>query len=143
MERTFDRVAKAMVLGIRDLRDLMFTESQRIVNVDRGTLKKSGFTKNLPDGAEFGYRAPYAARVNFGLPKGYTEAVRRHRVRAHRRRLARASRRYVKVREHYRGPFKRVYAKGVKGSQFMERSVDKFMPQAGKVIGRRIRQVLS
>lgn len=142
LEKTFDRIFKAMVRGVQDVRDQMFAESQRIVNVDRGTLKKSGFTRNEADGGSFGYRTPYAARVNFGLPAGYSERVRRHWVRAHRRRMLH-TRRYISVKRHERGPFKRTYSRGVKGSHYMERSIDKFRPQIGKIILRRIKMEMS
>ena len=73
----------SMVRAIQDGGDKMFAETQRLVNVDKGTLKKSGFIEYLRDGVVFGYRAPYARRVNYGVSKGHTEHVRRHTVRAH------------------------------------------------------------
>lgn len=148
--RPLSRIQRAFVLGLQDARDLMFTESQRIVNVDRGTLKKSGYTRNLRDGASFGYRAPYAKRVNFGLPRGYSERVKRHTVREHvvRAHRARYGRRTVTVkrhivRKHFRGPFTRRYPNGQEGSHFMERSIDKYKPQLGKIILNRLRRELS
>jgi hypothetical protein len=158
LARTFDHLQQLMVRALQDIGDRMFAESQRIVPVDRGTLKRSGFIRYLPDGVEFGYRTPYAARVNFGLPAGYSEVVRRHTVRAHRRRVrtvligrrryhwnpktqrfARGSA-YVQVRSHSRGPFVRRYPRGVQGSHYMERAVDKYMPTVGRSIASYIRR---
>lgn len=131
---------QALVRGVQDVGDQMFTESQRIVNVDRGTLKKSGFIRYLRDGVEFGYRTPYARRVNSGVAADYWEAVRRHVVRSHRRRLP-AAKRYVRVRQHMRGPFKRLI-KRREGSQFMEKSIEKIRPQIGRIILRRLKAEL-
>ena len=65
-------VYKALIEGVRRNGERIFNTSQNtegcFVPVNTGTLKKSGYTKNLPNGIEIGYTAPYAARVEAGGP---------------------------------------------------------------------------
>lgn len=138
------KLYEAAVRGIQDVGDQMFAYSQRIVNVDRGTLKKSGFIEYLPDGVRWGYRAPYARTVNDGVPQGRMEQVREHAVRAHKRRppgrtkAGHRRRKTIMVKQHTRGPFVRAI-KARQGSRFMERSIEHVRPQISRIIGRKLR----
>lgn len=153
------KMRKAAVRGLQDVGDEMFRHSQGIVNVDRGTLKKSGFIERLDDGVTWGYRAPYARAVNDGY-NAHDERVRRHFVREHRRlvkgvriggkayRYSPRKGRFVKggkygtVKAHWRGPFTR-HVRRREGSHYMERSIDAIKPRLAEIVGRRLRMAFS
>jgi len=154
MSRLQQRLTRALVLGLQDWGELAFAESQRIVNVDTGTLKKSGFFKRNRDGFTFGYRTPYAADVNNGWAAG-TVTVPSFQVRPHRRQLPhwqtrqdlyklgmapRPRKRWQSVKA-YRVASHTRYRRAYPGSHYMERSVDKFYGQLGKIVGRRLRRI--
>lgn len=61
-----DKLEAAFLLGIQDVGDAVFRESQRRVPVRTGQLKRSGYSRRLRDGIEIGYRAPYAFAVEHG-----------------------------------------------------------------------------
>jgi hypothetical protein len=146
MGRLKERLIRAMVRGLQDFGDVVFTDSQRDVPVDRGTLKKSGVFRRLPDGFEIAYRAPYAAPVHFGV-KAHDEQVRRHYVRLHRRKIymrtvmrkGRPTRyyRHGMVRAHYRGPFTR-HVKDRPARPWLQDSLDRHMPELGQYLGRQL-----
>ena len=56
----------ALEAGVRDVADAVFAESQRNVNVDKGTLKKSGSVIYGSLSASVGYNTPYAKYVHEG-----------------------------------------------------------------------------
>lgn len=130
------RLTTAIVRGLQDAGDLMFAQTQRVVNVDTGMLKKSGFLRYLPDGVMFGYRTPYAGKVNFGWA-AQREMVRRHNVRRHRRRLYNSVRAYTYVRRHERGPFSRMGSAHA-GYHYMEAGIDMYLKDLPKIIGRQL-----
>lgn len=83
-------VRKVIIKGIQRNGDRILDRSQQtdacFVPVDKGFLKNSGYKKDLPNGVEIGYTAPYAARVHYGgpfIPYTGTQTVN---VRQHRRR---------------------------------------------------------
>jgi hypothetical protein len=136
-----DSLTQAMVRGLQDAGEAMFVIADRDVPVDKGTLKKSGTFRRLPDGFEIAYRTPYAAAVHFGV-SAHTEQVRRHWVRAHRMRIRPQStmavrRRTVQVAGHFRGPFERhVSERGPR--PWLQDAVDRIYPDIGQYIKRRI-----
>jgi len=66
---TRNKIIEAVVLGIQRNGDRIFDISQQKVPVDTGNLKRSGFVNRLDNGIEMGYRAPYAAAVENGIPR--------------------------------------------------------------------------
>ena len=63
---TNKQIRSAVYKGIKRNADRIFDLSQKDCPVDRGTLKRSGYVRKLKNGAVIGYRAPYAAAVEFG-----------------------------------------------------------------------------
>lgn len=106
----FARVLKQAILeGIWDCGDAIFSTSQTLVPVDKGHLKKSGRVRRLRNGVQIAYRTPYAAAVEFGWNR-HGEYVKRHWVRAHYRKYHHF-RRIVNVKTgavqtHTLGPWK-------------------------------------
>jgi hypothetical protein len=136
-----DRLRRAMVRGLQDAGEKMFTESDRDVPVDKGELKKSGVFRRLPDGFEIVYRSGHAVPVHFGVP-AHDEWVRRHWVRPHRMRIRPRSTvsgrwRLVAVRGHFRGPFSR-HMNDRAARPWLQDAVDRVYPDIGRYIKRRI-----
>lgn len=91
MPQNFEQqVYDAIIKGIRRTGEAIFDLSQRtescFVPVDTGFLKNSGYVKDIPDGVEIGYTAPYASKVEFGNPYTPYSGVQTVRVKAHTRR---------------------------------------------------------
>lgn len=80
------KIKEKMILGVRDLGQLIFLESQALVPVDKGTLKKSGTIRNISSGIQITYRAPYAAVIEFGS-QDHRERVKKHYVRPYKYRV--------------------------------------------------------
>lgn len=132
-----DRLIAAMVRAIHDWGDLVFTTSQRDVPVDKGTLKKSGILRKLPNGIEIVYRTPYAWPVHEGVPE-HDERVRQHFVRSHLRRKRRqARRRTIMVRSHLRGPFTRHMSER-KARPWLRNAVERHYPRLSRMFGQRL-----
>ncbi len=89
-------------LIVKDVSDDIFGESQKMVPVDRGTLKKSGNVRVVEDlASEVGYFAPYARAVHDGFEEQDVT------VKPHTRRISmafgrRIAPRNVRVRRHRR-----------------------------------------
>lgn len=121
---------EALGLGIRDVADEIFAESQRPwppgVPVDKGTLKKSGNVRFGELWAAVGYDTPYAAAVHYGLEEQDVT------VRAHDRLLRTGK--LVKVRSHMRhiGPRK--------ARPYLANAVRKVIPLIPKIIRSRLRK---
>ena len=84
------QIKKAVRDGLRSTGESIFSLSQQTdlcyVPVDKGTLKKSGYVKNLSGGLEIGYLAPYASDVEFGNPFRPFLGTQRITIKAHNRR---------------------------------------------------------
>jgi len=98
------QVRQAIIRGIKRTGEAIFDMSQQtdlcFVPVDKGFLKKSGYTKPLPNGIEMGYTTPYAARVEYGGPAipytGTQEVfVPRHQRKGYYRKGPKGTRTYV------------------------------------------------
>lgn len=140
MSKLMDRLVEAMLKGLEDVADEIFTLSQRDVPVDKATLKKSGLVRRITNGWEVVYRAPHAAVNEFGYD-AHEQQVRRHPVRAHYRRRFRgrklSPRRKISVKAHYRGPFER-HMSARAGRHYLGRSVESVRPRMGRILGRRL-----
>ena len=93
-----DRLHKAIVEGVRRTAEAIFSLSQRtdLGYVPRvtGFLARSGYVKNIENGAEIGYLTPYAQDVEEGFPrrpikdgKDFELVIRKHKRKAHYREL--------------------------------------------------------
>ena len=132
------RLISAMEAGLGRAVEEIFAFSQRDVPVDKGTLKKSGGIRKIPNGWEIFYRTPYAPTVEFGFD-AHEQRVRRHYVMDHQRRRFRGKRlrprRYISVRAHYRGPFTR-HMPARAGQYFLAGAVEQVRPRFGRHVGR-------
>lgn len=129
-----NRLVRAMTRGLQDFGEAVFLLSQQpgYVPVDKGTLKKSGVLRLLPNGFEIVYRTPYAAPVHFGVPE-HDETVRRHWVRPFRRIKPRST----LVHGHFRGPFGR-HMSTREARPWLQNAVDSLYPEIGKYLKRRL-----
>ena len=137
-----DAFIRALVKGLQAFGDDVFTESQRNVPVDKGTLKDSGEIVPLDNGFLIHYRTEYAARQEFGVEPGTVEQVPRHPVKRHHvKSFVRNKPKQVKVVAHYRGPFdrgpfERRYPSGVPGRFYLTNAFEKFKPRLIEFITR-------
>jgi hypothetical protein len=137
------RLKDTMVRGLQDFGQAVFALSQQsgYVPVDKGTLKKSGVFRLLPNGFEIAYRTPYAAPVHFGVAE-HDERVRQHWVRPFRRRPVFVTARRIKahstlVHGHYRGPFTR-HVRERAARPWLQDAVDALYPKIGEYMKRRL-----
>jgi len=83
-------VHAALVDGMRRFGERIFSRSQETdkcyVPVDTGFLKRSGYTKQIPNGIEIGYIAPYSADVEVGHTDRPVQGTFSYLVPAHTRR---------------------------------------------------------
>lgn len=126
----------ALGLIVKDTADDIFAGSQRIVPVDRGTLKKSGNVRISGDlAAEVGYFAPYAKAVHDGFPEQDVT------VKAHGRRIRfafgrRIEPRNVRVRRHRRhiGPRE--------PRPYLDNAVVRTLKKLPEIVRNRLRQMI-
>lgn len=89
-DRLISEIKKAIIGGIQRNGERIFHRSQQtqecFVPVDRGTLKRSGYTNKLVNGVEIGYTAPYASRVEAGGPATPYKGTQVVKVRGYTRR---------------------------------------------------------
>ncbi len=135
-----DRLVRAMEAGLGKAAEEIFTYSQRIVPVDKGTLKKSGGIRKIKGGWEIFYRTPYAAVVEYGFD-AHEQWVTRHYVSQHERRRFRGRklrpRRYISVRAHWRGPFPR-HMPARAGQYYLRDSVDQVRPRIVRYVAQEL-----
>ncbi len=124
-----------IVRAVQDAADEIFFLSQQRVPVDKGTLKKSGGVEYLPTGAVIFYRTSYAMKQEEGVVAGTQEAIKKHSVKRHKRKLPQKT---VWVTEHDRGPYTRVWKTGYPGKQYVGSSWDEIRPQITKHIQKRL-----
>jgi len=126
---------RAVVKGMHQIGDQIFTESQIEVPVDEGTLKKSGVPEYLENGFRITYRTSYAAKQEFGLPPGHTESVRGYRVRRYTRKTGkRSGGKRVIVPAHNVGSHSRTYKKGLQGKFYLTGPYNRARPKLIKFI---------
>ena len=145
MPQLENKSVRAALKGLQDFGEAVFTLSQRGVPVDKGTLKKSGVLRLLPNGFEIAYRTPYAAPVHFGVPE-HDERVQRHFVHPYQRKTARGGvlfgsprrirTRSVLVHGHYRGPFSR-HMRDRAARPWLQDAFDELYPELGKYLKQR------
>lgn len=95
-------ILDAIIHGVRRNGQRIFDTSQNtaagFVPVRTGMLKRSGYTNDLPNGIAIGYAAPYARKVEFGVPAQTFKGVQEIKVRQHQRKTAEGT--IINVREH-------------------------------------------
>jgi hypothetical protein len=114
-------VLEALIKGVRRNGERIFDISQNTedgyVPVDRGTLKKSGYTFLKPNGIEIGYTAPYARDVEFGRQAKPFSGVQKVRIKRHTRKLPKGAG-IIEIDEHVRRYVdKRLVGFNTKGKQ--------------------------
>jgi hypothetical protein len=81
------KINKAVIEGIRRNGDRIFDLSQDtargFVPTDRGILKQSGYTRNIRNGVEIGYKAPYASIIEIGMPESYYKGTQVVHIKKH------------------------------------------------------------
>ena len=136
-----------LVTGLHGFGDQVFTESQRNVPVDEGTLKKSGVIVKSSTGFKILYRTSYAWRQEKGVEPGTTETVKKHMVKAHTRKTSNTPKKVgisgnlsvrltpvTLVQEHERGPFERTYEEGIAGKHYVGNAFEKYRPKLAAFI---------
>ena len=132
-----EKFMATLIAGIHAMGDEVFTQSQRDVPVDKGTLKKSGTLIKTDMGFRIIYRTSYAARQEFGVEPGTVEKVKRHEVRKHNRMIrpaGRKRRKKVTVREHQRGPYTRTFPRGIPGRFYLSNAWEQSRPRLTQFI---------
>lgn len=142
-----ERFIEDLVRGLQTAGDRIHAISQQpgYCPVDKGTLRSSSpGAEYLSNGFRIVYRTSYAARQEFGLPRGHTEHVGKHDVRAftvkkHSRKTKSGKtiimpERFVQA--HSRGPFDRTFANGYAGRFYLTRAFNETRPQLVEFIKR-------
>lgn len=134
-ERAPAELHKALGLSVRDVADEILAESQKLVPVDRATLKKSGNIRYGDLAATVGYNTPYARAVHDGFDEMDVN------VRAHTRRISMAFGRRipsmsVNVRSHSRHIGPRL------PRPYLDDAVKSVLPYVPKIFRKRIREAL-
>lgn len=134
------RFTGGFVAALQAIGEGIFTDSQRKVPVDTGTLKKSGVFEKLDNGFRILYRTSYAAKQEFGIEPGTEEEIPAHIVPAHKRRKkgltpsGRRRRRTVKVEAHEVKAHTRVWKDGMPGKFYVTNAFKKWAPRLRKLL---------
>ncbi len=124
----------ATVRAIREMMQAAFMKSQAAVPVRTRALKNSGRLINVPGGAKIVYKKPYAARREYGIEKGRSISVRRHRVGGFRGAMGR------RVGGHMRGPYT-YQTGGEQGSHFLGNALKSELPTLEQRVKRHLKQL--
>jgi hypothetical protein len=124
----------ATVRAIREMMQAAFMKSQAAVPVRTRALKNSGRLISVPGGAKIVYTKPYAARREYGIEKGRTISVRRHRVGGFRGAMGR------RVGGHMRGPYA-YQTGGEKGAHFLGNAVQSELGTLQQRVTRHLRNM--
>lgn len=126
---------EALGLIVKDVADSIFADSQRLVPVDRGTLKDSGNVELTGElSAAVGYSAPYAAAVHNGFPE-QDVTVRRHERRIRMAFGRKIPAKTIEVRRHSRhiGPRE--------ARPYLDDAVKLTLPKIGGIIKKQLAEM--
>jgi hypothetical protein len=111
-----------------------FMKSQASVPVRTRALKNSGRLIPVPGGAKIVYKKPYAARREYGIEKGRTISVRRHRVGGFRGAMGR------RVGGHMVNAYS-YSTRGEEGSHFLGNAIKEELPTLEQRVKRHMRNM--